>query len=99
MKIDPAVLRMLEREREIPFDELVEILEQAIFAAYVKHTTAEAGQPTPPEGARVNLDRQTGEVTIVEPQFDDEGEVIGEALLPAEDFGRSGSSVGARATS
>ncbi|WP_125106052.1 MULTISPECIES: transcription termination factor NusA [Gulosibacter] len=88
MKIDPAVLRTLEREREIPFDELVEILEQAIFAAYVKHATAEAGKDTPPEGSRVNLDRRTGEVTIVEPQYNDEGEVIGEALLPAEDFGR-----------
>ena len=39
MDIDLSVLRLLEREREIPFDELVEIIEQAILTAYIKHTT------------------------------------------------------------
>lgn len=88
MKIDLAVLRLLEREREVPFDELAEILEQAILSAYIKHTTAEVGKATPPEGARVHLDRKTGEVTILQPERDEAGEIIGEAVLPAEDFGR-----------
>lgn len=88
MKIDLAVLHLLEREREIPFDELVGILEQAILTAYIKHTTQEAGQTPPPAGSRVNLDRRTGEVTILVPEHDDDGEVIGESQLPAADFGR-----------
>ena len=38
MDIDLGVLRLMEREREIPFDELVQIIEQAILTAYLKHT-------------------------------------------------------------
>ena len=38
MDIDLTVLRMMEREREIPFEELVTIIEQAILTAYLKHT-------------------------------------------------------------
>lgn len=36
MDIDLQVLRLLEREREIPFDELVLIIEAAILAAFAK---------------------------------------------------------------
>ncbi|MDJ1369853.1 transcription termination factor NusA [Gulosibacter molinativorax] len=88
MKIDLAVLRMLEREREIPFEELASILEQAILTAYQKHTTQEAGQTPPPEGSRVHLDRKTGEVNILVPELDEDGEQIGEAIEEPEDFGR-----------
>ena len=38
MDIDLSVLRLMEREREIPFEELVQIIEQAILTAYLKHT-------------------------------------------------------------
>jgi N utilization substance protein A len=38
MDIDLSVLRLMEREKEIPFDELVHIIEQAILTAYLKHT-------------------------------------------------------------
>jgi hypothetical protein len=34
--IDLGVLRLMEREREIPFEELVQIIEQAILTAYLK---------------------------------------------------------------
>ncbi|MCY7413808.1 MAG: transcription elongation factor NusA, partial [Salinibacterium sp.] len=37
MDIDLSVLRLMEREREIPFEELVLIIEQAIQIAYLKH--------------------------------------------------------------
>lgn len=87
MKIDLAVLRVLEREREIPMDELAEIIEQAMLTAYQKHATQEVGLE-PIEGARVHLDRKTGEVTVLVPELDDEGEVIGEAVEQPEDFGR-----------
>ena len=45
MDIDLSLLRTIEREKEIPFDELVRIIEQAILTAYAKHTTATANCP------------------------------------------------------
>lgn len=89
MDIELSVLRTMEREREIPFDELVTIIEQAILTAYLKHT----GQPEPKDGpapARVELDRKTGHVSIYVPELNDEGEVIGEAEDSPSDFGRIG---------
>ncbi len=83
MDIDLAVLRLMEREREIPFDELVRIIEQAILTAYLKHT----GQG-PEAGARAELDRKSGHVAIFVPELDEEGNVIGEAVDSPEDFGR-----------
>ncbi|HEY0249787.1 MAG TPA: transcription termination factor NusA [Gryllotalpicola sp.] len=38
MDIDLSVLRLMEREKDIPFEELVTIIEQAILTAYLKHT-------------------------------------------------------------
>ncbi|PPF47130.1 transcription elongation factor NusA [Pseudoclavibacter sp. AY1F1] len=88
MKIDLAVLRILEREREIPFEELASILEQAILTAYEKHVSQELGQDVPPASTRVHLDRKSGEVNVFVPEMDEDGEIIGEAQLPADDFGR-----------
>jgi N utilization substance protein A len=86
--IDLSILRMMEREREIPFDELVQIIEQAILTAYLKHTDGDeprdAEQPQP----RVELDRKTGHVTVFVPEFDDEGMLIGESPDSPNDFGR-----------
>ena len=39
MDIDLRVLRLMESERDIPFEELVQIIEQAILTAYLKHTS------------------------------------------------------------
>jgi len=87
--IDLSVLRLMEREREIPFDELVGIIEQAILTAYLKHTET----PESKDGnarARVSLDRKSGHVSILVPELNDEGEVIGEAEDVPDDFGRIG---------
>lgn len=81
MKIDLSILRVLEREKEIPFEELAEIIEQAILSAYHKH----AGEGHP---ARAELDRKTGEVRVLEQQLDDDGNVLGEYDATPEDFGR-----------
>ena len=37
MDIDLRVLKLMESEKGIPFDELVEIIEAAILTAYQKH--------------------------------------------------------------
>ena len=79
MDIDLSVLRMMEREKEIPFDELVEIIEQAILMAYLKHTNPGQHGHANPNGARAHLDRKTGHVSVFVPELDDEGNVIGEA--------------------
>jgi transcription termination/antitermination protein NusA len=88
MEIDLAVLRLMEREREIPFDELIRIIEAAVLTAYLKHTD----QPEhPPAGAprpRVHIDRKTGKVTVLVPELDENGEVVGEAEDEPHDFGR-----------
>jgi N utilization substance protein A len=81
--IDLSVLRLMEREREIPFEELVQIIEQAIQIAYLKHI----GE-TDATKARVELDRKSGRVSIFVPELDDEGAVIGEAEESPDDFGR-----------
>ena len=90
MEIDLSVLRLMEREREIPFEELVAIIEQAILTAYLKHTgesDRKAGDGEPSH-ARVALDRKTGKVSVFVAEHDDEGNVIGEAEDSPSDFGR-----------
>ncbi|WP_316300719.1 NusA N-terminal domain-containing protein, partial [Clavibacter michiganensis] len=86
MKIDLAVLRLMEREREIPFEELVQIIEQAILTAYQKHR-AENDEPVDAQ-ARVELDRKSGEVSVYVPERDEEGTVVGESVDQPSDFGR-----------
>ncbi len=85
MDIDLGLLRTIEREKDIPFEELVAIIEQAILTAYGK-TTSPSGAA--PEGARAQLDRRTGHVLIFVPLTDDEGAIIGEAEETPDDFGR-----------
>ncbi len=85
MDIDLSVLRLMEREREIPFEELVGIIEQAILTAYLKHTDQpESRIPA----ARVELDRKTGHVSVFAIERDEEGEVVGESVDSPSDFGR-----------
>ncbi|MDY0830512.1 transcription termination factor NusA [Microbacterium sp. BG28] len=85
MDIDLGLLRTVEREREIPFDELVAIIEQAILTAYAKHTSPTGELP---EGARSHLDRKTGHVGVFIPVRDEEGVIVGEEESTPEDFGR-----------
>ncbi|MGX5695180.1 transcription termination factor NusA [Agromyces soli] len=88
MDIDLGMLRMVEREKEIPFDELVQIIEQAILMAYLKHANPTQHGHSNPLGARAELDRKTGHVSIFVPERDEEGNVIGEADDTPDDFGR-----------
>ena len=57
MDIDMQALRLIESEREISLDVLVEAIEQALLSAY--HRTPGAQQR-----ARVEVDRRTGHVTV-----------------------------------
>ena len=81
MDIDMSLLRMLEREKEIPFTVLVEAIEQALLTAYHKTPGAQ-------EDARVELDRKTGHVTVYAAELDEEGDKIGEYDDTPDGFGR-----------
>src|SRR3954470_21954338 len=81
MDIDLAILRTLEREKEISFEILVEAIEQALLTAY--HKT-----PGAVEEARVELDRRSGHVTVYAAELDEEGAKIGEYDDTPEGFGR-----------
>src|SRR3982751_2666358 len=81
MDIDLAILRTLEREKEISFEILVEAIEQALLTAY--HKT-----PGAVEQARVHLDRRSGHVTVYAAELDEEGNQVGEHDDTPEGFGR-----------
>ncbi|WP_336659060.1 transcription termination factor NusA [Leucobacter sp. USHLN153] len=92
MKIELVTLRQIEREKEIPFDELVQIIEQAIQSAYLRHAENQK-LPVPRESdVRVTLDRKSGEISVLIPELDENGEVIGEAYVTMDEFGRVASS-------
>ncbi|HYH33864.1 MAG TPA: transcription termination factor NusA [Nocardioides sp.] len=81
MDIDLNILRMLEREKEISFDVLVEAIEQALLTAYHKTPGAQ-------EQARVELDRKSGHVTVYAAELDEEGNQVGEYDDTPQGFGR-----------
>ncbi|GAB3631284.1 transcription termination factor NusA [Microbacterium sp. AGC85] len=87
MDIELGLLRGIEKEKAIPFDELVAIIEQAVLTAYGKHVSEEGAIP---EGVRVELDRKTGHVAVLQPVKDDDGAIIGEEDATPDDFGRIG---------
>lgn len=92
MHIELAELRGLEREREIPFEELVTIIEQAIQTAYIKHSQDRGFGDVEPDDVRVELNRKTGDVSVMVPERDDDGNVIGESIVTTDEFGRIGAS-------
>lgn len=77
-----SILRMLEREKEISFDILVEAIEQALLTAYHK-------SPGALDKARVQLDRKSGHVVVFAQETSEDGTPEGEEFddTPA-DFGR-----------
>jgi len=81
MDIDMNILRVLEREKEISFDVLVEAIEQALLTAY--HKTPGAN-----DDARVVLDRKSGHVTVLARELDGEGNPVGEYDDTPAGFGR-----------
>ncbi len=81
MNIDMVALRMLEHEKEISFDTVVQAIEVALLAAY-QHT--EGAKPH----ARVHVDRKSGAVTVWAQEVDEEGVVLREYDDTPHDFGR-----------
>ena len=81
MEFDLSALRAIERDKEIPLDYLLKALEDALLNAYEK---TEVAIP----GARVVIDRKAGQVAVMVPELDEDGEKIGEYDDTPSDFGR-----------
>lgn len=93
MDIDLNALRLVERDREIPFAELVQIIEAAVVAAYNKTVGNN-------DSARAVLDQKTGKVSIMVPDTEErdasgklltetpDGKKIPELDKTPENFGR-----------
>ncbi len=81
MDIDLAALRLIEREKEIPFDVLVRTIEQAMLLAYHRTEGAQAE-------ARVVLDRASGHVVVWAREVDAAGHLVREWDDTPEGFGR-----------
>lgn len=81
MDIDLSVLKNIERDNEIPFKELVEIIEAAVLAAYHRNI----GNT---DKARAQLDQKTGHVLIFTAVLDEEGNQTGETEATPDNFGR-----------
>jgi N utilization substance protein A len=81
MDIDISVLRLMEREKDVPFDVLIKAIEEALLTAYER---SEGAVP----GSRVVLNRKTGHVTVLAPELDEDGKQIGEYDNTPEGFGR-----------
>jgi len=81
MDIDISVLRLMEREKDVPFETLAKAIEEALLSAYEKTDDAVAG-------ARVELNRRNGHVAVMVPERDEDGRVVGEYDGTPEGFGR-----------
>lgn len=81
MDVDLSALKALERDKEIGMEVLLAALGEALLNAYDK-------TPGAIEGARVDIDRRTGTVTVLAPELDQEGNRIGEFDHTPEGFGR-----------
>jgi transcription termination/antitermination protein NusA len=81
INVDITALRSIEREKEIPFETLVNALETALLTAY-KHT------PHSMPHARVVVDRKSGEIVVWAQEFGPDGELIEEYDDTPTDFGR-----------
>ena len=81
MNVDIAALRTIEREKDIPFETVIEAIETALLTAY-RHT--DGHQPH----ARIDIDRKTGAVRVLAQELTADGTVESEWDDTPEGFGR-----------
>jgi N utilization substance protein A len=81
VNVDIAALRAIERDKDIPFETVLEAIETALLTAY-RHT--EGHQPH----ARVDIDRKSGVVRVLAHETGPDGEPGPERDDTPEGFGR-----------
>lgn len=85
MNVDMKVLEALTIERDIPLERLISAIEVAVKIAY---SEMEEAKPF----AFARLDRQSGEIRIIVPEFGPDGERVGEFVDELPGFSRIASS-------
>ncbi|MEU4250537.1 transcription termination factor NusA [Amycolatopsis sp. NPDC026612] len=81
MNVDIAALRTIERDKDIPFETVIEAIETALLTAY-KHTEGHQAH------ARIDIDRKTGLVRVLAHTLTHDGQVDEEWDDTPEGFGR-----------
>jgi N utilization substance protein A len=81
VNVDIAALRAIERDKDIPFETVLEAIETALLTAY-KHTDGHHPH------ARIDVDRKTGVVRVLAQEVGPEGDVLEEWDDTPEGFGR-----------
>ena len=81
MNVDIAALRAIERDKDIPFETVIEAIETALLTAY-KHTDGHITH------ARVDIDRKTGMVRVLAQDIGPDGVVNEEWDDTPDGFGR-----------
>ncbi|MCI7551044.1 MAG: transcription termination factor NusA [Actinomycetaceae bacterium] len=81
MDVSINELKIVESELGIKVDVLIETIQDALLHAYYR-------VPGAIKGARVEMDRSSGKVTVYAPEVDESGEKIGEFDDTPNEFGR-----------
>ena len=81
MNVDIAALRAIERDKDIPFEVVLEAIETALLTAY-KHTDGHHAH------SRVEIDKKTGAVRVLAQDLAPDGTVAEEWDDTPEGFGR-----------
>ena len=90
MGVDIPALVQLTEAKGMPLEQLIQMIEAAVLTAYTE-------TPEPNRYARVQLDRETGDIQIFVPTFNELGERISEDVLEVEGFDRMATSTARQA--
>ena len=85
MGVDIPSLVLLTDAKGMPIEQLIQAIEAAVLTAYTE-------TPEPNRYARVQLDRETGDIQIFVPTFNELGERVSEDVLEVEGFDRMATS-------
>ena len=85
MGVDISALVQLTEAKGMPLEQLIQMIEAAVLIAYTE-------TPEPNRYARVQLDRETGDIQIFVPTFKELGERVSEDVLEVEGFDRMATS-------
>ncbi len=86
MGVDIPSLLQLTEAKGMPLEQLIQAIEAGVLTAYTE-------TPEPNRYARVQLDRETGEINIFVPSFNELGERVSESILEVEGFARVATSI------
>lgn len=87
MNIDIHALKLIESERKVPVEELIETIARALLFSYREFKDTNVEENT---RARVDISATTGLVSVIVSELDEEGNVVSEYDDTPANFGRVG---------